>query len=54
MDAKLAELVLKEMEEYADRAHSTLIVFGSVAYKSALLHPERLSSCDDIDCVFIY
>ena len=54
MDAKLAELVLKEMEEYADRAHSTLIVVGSVAYKSALLHPERLSSCDDIDCVFIY
>ena len=54
MEIENAQTLIREMRCYAEQAGVSLLAVGSVGYKSALLHPERLPSCDDLDCIFIY
>lgn len=54
MEIENAQTLIREMRCYAEQAGVSLLAVGSVGYKSALLHPEFLSGCDDLDCIFIY
>lgn len=54
MKIENAQTLIREMRCYAKQADVSLLAVGSVGYKSALLHPEILPSCDDLDCIFIY
>ena len=45
---------ISNMKEWGLRKNISLLLVGSVGYRSALLHPEMLKYCDDIDCIFIY
>ena len=46
--------VLNRMKDYAQEADVSILVVGSVGYRSAWLYHEEFEYCDDIDCVFIY
>lgn len=46
--------VINKLKEFAVKCNSGLIIVGSVAYRSAMIHPELFRFCDDIDCVFVY
>ncbi len=54
MEIENAQTLIREMRCYAQQAGISLLAVGSVGYKSALLHPEFLPGCDDLDCIFIY
>ena len=54
MEIENAQALIREMRCYAEQAGVSLLAVGSVGYKSALLHPESLPGCDDLDCIFIY
>lgn len=46
--------VIKMMQEWAINKKLSIIIAGSVGYRSALLRNSELEKCDDIDCIFIY
>lgn len=49
-----AMYVINKMRLEAEHRNLGLLICGSIGYRSALLHTEMLSLCDDIDCIFIY
>lgn len=54
MEPEKALYVIRQMRDYTESAGLSLIIAGSLGYRSILLHPEQLNFCDDIDCIFIY
>lgn len=54
MEIEHALQLVNQMEAYAQCAGVSLLFVGSIGYRSALRHPERLADCDDIDCIFVY
>ena len=54
MNPKDALMIIDAMKDWTIKQNLSLIIVGSVGYRSALIHPENFENCDDIDCIFIY
>ena len=54
MNPDVALKVIDNMKEWGLKKNLSVLLVGSVGYRSTLLHPEMLNYCDDIDCIFIY
>lgn len=54
MNKNNALKVISNMKEWALRADTSLLMAGSVGYRSALIRNEEFEKCDDMDCIFIY
>jgi hypothetical protein len=46
--------VINNMNAWAKNNNISLLMVGSVAYRSALLRNSEFENCDDMDCIFIY
>ena len=46
--------IINNMKEWGLKKNLSVLLVGSVGYRSTLLHTEMLKYCDDIDCIFIY
>ena len=46
--------VIEHMKEWALLHGLSLLIVGSVGYRSALTKHSELEKCDDIDCIYIY
>lgn len=54
MNKEIGLQIIENMSEHAIKRGLGLIIVGSVGYRNALMYPERLKDCDDIDCIFVY
>ena len=54
MNVNNALNVIETMKKWAVINRLSLIIAGSVGYRSALARICELEKCDDIDCIFIY
>lgn len=54
MNKEKALIVIEQLKDYAEQCRMGLVIVGSVAYRSALKHPDNFELCDDLDCIFVY
>lgn len=54
MNQKNAINVINIMKKWALENNLSLLLVGSVGYRSALIRNSEFEKCDDIDCIFIY
>lgn len=54
MESGNALHIIEQMRDYVKSVGLSLMIVGSVGYRSAMLHPKQFAFCDDIDCIFIY
>ena len=54
MNPDRALKTINNIREWGLKKNLSVLLAGSVGYRSTLLHKEMLKYCDDIDCVFIY
>lgn len=46
--------VIDNMKAWAQNNNISIIMVGSVGYRSAMLRNSEFENCDDMDCIFIY
>lgn len=54
MNPDQALKTVNSMKKWAIKQDLSLLIVGSVGYRSALFHTECLEECDDLDCILIY